>query len=377
MMKKNRWRSYISLLCLIFMIPTIFMGCFNYNDINKVTFPTSIIFDVNDLNQVVVYLDCIKPYRSTNESSDKGRRIIYKGEGKTTLEALKDITRVSSYRLNYSQTRAYIFTEKAARDGIKKYIDLINSDNGFQTKPSAFIYYGDVEDLLKTASTDEEYLGLFLNDLVEQNRDNPRSVESNINYYLTNRLMGSNVSLLTSIGLKDNAIDKKVEIDGASILRDNVLVDKMDLSDSLTYNLIMGTLRSGTLEVVNPQANDSLITLEVLATSVRENLVSNGEKLELIKDIEIEVAIGEVQGKLLLTQEVMDYIKYSKETYINGYCEFVFNKYKDKGLDIFNVGRMAEIHYPKEVIINPLSKTDIKVNTTIKIKGTGTIKNVL
>ena len=376
-MKKNRLASYIVIIFSFFMIPAIFMGCFNYNDINKVSFPTSIIFDVNDLNQVVVYLDCIKPYRSTNESSDKGRRIIYKGEGKTTLEALKDITRVSSYRLNYSQTRAYIFTERAARDGIKKYIDLINSDNGFQTKPSAFVYYGDVEDLLKTASTDEEYLGLFLNDLVEQNRDNPRSVESNINYYLTNRLMGSNVSLLTSIGLKDNAIDKKVEIDGASILLNNVLVDKMDLSDSLTYNLIMGTLDSGTLEVSNPQADDSLITLEVLATSVKDKLVANGEKLELLKDIEIEVVIGEVQGKLLLTQEVMDYIKYNKEAYINGYCEFVFNKYKEKGLDIFNVGRMTEIYYPKEVIINPLSKTDIKVNTTIKIKGTGTIKNVL
>ena len=377
MMRKNRWKSYILLIFSIFMIPAIFMGCFNYNDINKVSFSTSIIFDVNDLNQVVVYLDCIKPYRSTNESSDKGRRIIYKGEGKTTLEALKEITRVSSYRLNYSQTRAYIFTERAARDGIKKYIDLINSDNGFQTKPSAFIYYGDVEDLLKTASTDEEYLGLFLNDLVEQNRDNPRSVESNINYYLTNRLMGSNVSLLTSIGLKDNAIDKKVEIDGASILMNNILVDKMDLSDSLTYNLVMGTLKAGTLEVANPQADDSLITLEVLATSVKDKLLKNKEGLELIKDIEIEVAIGEVQGKLLLSQEVMDYIKYSKEAYINGYCEFVFNKYKEKGLDIFDIGRMTEIYYPKEVIINPLAKTNIKVNTTIKIKGTGTIKNVL
>ncbi len=376
-MKKNRWKSYTTLMLILFMIPTIFTGCFDYNDINKVSFATSIIFDVNDLNQIEVYLDCIKPYRSTNESSDKGRRIIYKGEGKTTLEALKDITRVSSYRLDYSQTRAYIFTEKAAREGIKKYIDLINSNSEFQAKPSAFIYYGDVEELLKTVSTDEEYLGLFLNDLVEQNKDNPRSVESNINYYLTNRLMGSDVSLLTSIELKDNGIDKKVQIDGASILLDNTLVDKMDLADSLTYNLIMGTLKSGTLEVPNPQCEDSLITLDILTTSIEDKLVKNGENIDMIKDIEVEVIIGEVQGKLELTQEIVDYIKHNKEAYINGYCEYVFNKYKEKKLDIFDVNRMSEISFPKEKIIDPLTKTNIKVNTTIKIKGTGTIKNVL
>ena len=376
-MKKSRLKKSGVIIFSFFIISTIFCSCFNYNDINKVSFSTSIIFDINDLNQVVVYLDCIKPYRSTNESSDKGRRIIYKGEGKTTLEALKDITRVSSYRLDYSQTRAYIFTERAARDGIKKYIDLINSDNTFQTKPSAFIYYGDVTDLLKTVSTDEEYLGLFLNDLVEQNRDNPRSVESNINYYLTNRLMGSNVSLLTSIGLKDNAIDKKVEIEGASILMNNVLIDKMDLADSLTYNLIMGTLRSGTLEVPNPECEDSLITLEILATSVKEKLLRKDEGFQLVKDIEIEVLIGEVQGKLLLTQEVIDYIKKNKETYINGYSEYLFNKYKDRDTDIFDIGRLTEIYFPKEIIIDPISKTDIIVNTNIKVKGTGTVKNIL
>ena len=33
-------------------------------------------------------------------------------------------------------------------------------------KPSAFVYYGDVEELLKTSIYDEEYLGLFLNDIM-------------------------------------------------------------------------------------------------------------------------------------------------------------------------------------------------------------------
>ena len=135
---KKRIVKVITSTIIIMLIPLIFSGCFNYNDINKVTFSTSIIFYVDDLNQCVIYLDCVKPYRSANDSSDKGRRIIYKGTGKTALEALNSINSVSSYKLNYSQTRAYIFTEKAARNGIKKFLDLINNNSEFQIRDSVY-----------------------------------------------------------------------------------------------------------------------------------------------------------------------------------------------------------------------------------------------
>lgn len=165
MKKLNKKKRYIN--AIIFMIlPMLFTGCFNYNDINKVTFATSVIFDIDDLGQTILYLDCIKPYRSTNEGSDKGRRMVYKGKGKTALEALEGVGRVASNKLNYSQIRAYIFTEKAAKKSIEKYLDLINNYNEFQVKPSAFIYYGNVEELLAATTNDEEYLGMLLNDLI-------------------------------------------------------------------------------------------------------------------------------------------------------------------------------------------------------------------
>lgn len=373
-MAKGKRRIALFLANLI-LLPLLLTGCFNYYDINKVTFPTSVIFDVDDLGQAIVYLDCIKPYRSTNDSSDKGRRIIYKGQGKTALEALVDINRVSSYKLDYSQTRAYIFTEKAARKGIKKFLDLINNNSEFSMKPSAFVYYGDVEDLLKTVSTDEEYLGLFLNDLIGKERYNPKAVKSNINYYLSNTLMGSNTALLTSIALKENAIDKKIEIDGASIFKDNILVEKIDVENSLMYNLLMGTVKTGTLEVTNPQSKENFVTLEILDSSIKDTLNYEDGRFKLIKDINVEVSISEIQGNLIVDTSVLDYIKVNKQAYINGYAEFIFNKYKEKDLDIFDIKRMEEMYYPKEDIEDPLSITDLEVNTNLIIKGTGVTKD--
>lgn len=373
---KNKRRRYSLLLVLLF-IPLFLTGCFDYHDINKVTFPTSIIFDIDDLGEAIVYLDCIKPYRSTNDSSDKGRRIIYKGQGKTALEALSDINRVSSFKLDYTQTRAYIFTEKASRKGIKKFLDLINNNSEFSMKPSAFVYYGDVDELLKTVSTDEEYLGLFLNDLVGKEKYNPKAVKSNINYYLSNILMGSNTALLTSIALKDNAIDKKIEIQGSSIFKDNILVEKIDVVNSLMYNIMMGNAKSGTLEVANPQDKQNFITLQILDSSVVDKLQFQDGKYKLIKNVNVDVSVSEIQGKLIVDSSSIDYIEVNEEAYINGYVEYLFNKYKEDGLDIFDVERLVEMYYPHENIDNPLSVTELEVNTKINIKGTGVVKDSL
>ena len=73
----------------------------------------------------------------------------------------------------------------------------------------------------------------------------------------------------------------------------------------------------------------------------------------------------------------IDYIEVNEEAYINGYVEYLFNKYKEEGLDIFDVERLVEMYYPHENIDNPLSVTELEVNTKINIKGTGVVKDSL
>ena len=337
-------------ILIIFLIPLTLTGCFNYRDINKVTFATSMIFDTDDLGQVIVYLDCIKPYRSTNESSDKGRRLIFKGVGKTTEDALGKIDNFSSAKLNYSQVKAYIFTEKAAKVGIKKYLDLINNYGEMQIKPSAFIYYGDVEELLKATSGDDEFLGMYLNDIMNKKPFNSLSLQANVNYYLSNRLMGDNTLLLPAVNLRKDVLDKKVQINGSGILKDNVLVDRLEQEDTLLYELMMGSVYEGTFEIGNPNTDTDFISLDVLSSSEDSMLRFDNNRFTLVKNIEVDLEISDIQGEAIVDSEFINYIKVNEEAYINSYITQLFNKYKEKGIDIFNVYRMKEIHYGKEEI---------------------------
>ena len=368
--------SAVSLLIVI-LLPLLLTGCFNYRDINRVTFSTSIIFDIDELERTIIYLDCIKPYRSTNDSSDKGKRIIYKGEGKTVVEALSNINMISGYKLNYSQTKAYIFTERAAQKGIKKFLDLINDNNEFQMKSSTFVYYGDVQELLKTTSSDEEYLGLFLNELVKTDNNDVKFVKSNINYYLSNTLMGSNTLMIPAMRLKKDAIDQKVEIDGGALLKNNKLVENIPVEDIVAYNLLTSNIKQGNLQIPNPQSNDGFITLQILDSNVKDTLKYKTGKFILTKDIEIDVAVAEAQEQFVVDSDVLNYITKNEEAFVSEYAKFIFNKYKGKDLDLFDIERMVEIYYPKSEVANPLKYTDIEVNTKVNIKGTGVTRNSL
>ena len=364
-------------ILIVLIIPLILTGCFNYKDINKVTFATSVIFDSDEFGNSVVYLDCIKPYRSTNDSSDKGRRIIYKGVGKTALEALRDVALVSSFKLNYSQSRAYIFTEKAAREGIKNYLDLINNNQQFQIKPSMFVYYGDIEELLDITSGDEEYLGLYLNDLSNKNKYNPRAMSENVNKYLNDSLMSSNTNILGAIQIREDALDKKVEISGGAIMKNNVLVKRIEATDSLSYNFLINNVKGGTLEMANPQSPGEFITLEILESNTVSDIEFDGENINLIKNIDMRVSIGEAQGKLLVNNDLLDYIKATKEEEVKRYLNDVFEKYKMENLDILDIERLIEIKFPNETIENPVERTNLKLNVNLVIDGTGIVKDSL
>lgn len=362
---------------LVILITPLLTGCFNYKDINKVTFATSMIFDVDEFDNVQLYIESIKPYRSTNDSSDKGKRIIYKGEGKTVLEAIRDINMASSNNINFSQNRAYIFTEKSAKLGLNNYLNLVNNNQEFQIKPSLYIYYGNIQELLEISSNDEEYLGTYLSEMTQRNKFNPRVMESNINTYLNNILIGSNTNVIGSIEVRKDALDKKIELSGGAVIKENKLIERLDKEQGLSYNLLMGEIERGTLEVANPQDKTSYVTLEILESNSKCKLEKKDGGFILHRTVNIKTTLGEAQNKLIIDGKTLNEIKSNKEEDIKKYIVDLFETYKKNGIDIFKVKREMEIKFPHEDIENPIEVTDFNLDVNISIDGTGVIKNTI
>lgn len=362
-------------IVMVFIFSILLTSCFNYKDINKVSFATSTIFDEDDEGNILVYVDCLKPYRSANEGSDQGRRIIYKGTGKTALEALRNINLASSHEINYSQNRAYIFTEKTSKEGIGKYLNLINNSQEFQIKPNIFVYYGDLNELLEVIVKNEEHLGLYLEELGKRNTRNPKAIRANISDYFNNTMNEEDMYVIGNIKLKRDTLDEKIEIGGGSIMKNNVLVEVMSGDDAATYNLLMKEITSGILKFKNPQGEDGYVVLQILNSNAKTNLRKDEDKNIIIKNIDIKASIAETQGKLVVNKDLIKEIKEINEANIEEGLVKIFKTYQSKGLDIINGKRILEMKYENNIPNNYLENLELEVEVNLIIEGTSLIKD--
>lgn len=373
----NLKKVITSLLIVIFMA-TLFIGCYNYKDINKVTFVTSMVFDENDVGNIDIYLDCVKPYRSSNESSDKGRRVLYKGTGKTVLEAMTEINMYSSSKLDFTQCKGYIFTEKAAKNGIRKYIDIIDKNQEFMIRPYMFVLFGSPEELLNDVTVDEEYLGVFIDDLVHRMNKSPRVIAIDANNYLENRTNYGNLMVLGALSIRDDMEEKRLELSGGALLKNEVLVRRISADEGLSYNLLIGKLKKGTLEAMNPQDPNTFVTLDISDAKTKTSISYDDDKITLYKDIKIKCSIGESQSRLIVDEKLLNLLEAEEENTIKQYLEMLFESFKKNELDIVNVGNLFYRKYPGEVLLkDPIEITNLEVNVKVEINGTTITGNTL
>lgn len=363
------------IISLFLTLTTLLQGCFSYKDINKLLFVTAVVVDIDKDKKPVIYAEAFKPFRSTTAASEKGQRIIFKGTGKTLYEALRDIHLSSSYKLNYTQYKAVVFTERAAAYGIDKWIDIFDRDQDFIVRPYIAITNESAEDLLNVKMKEEEYLGILLKELIDNEGASVRSVRLSLNEYLTKRLMGKETDVITWIGIKKQQPQDRIEIKGGGIVKDDKLVEFLPRDDGEGFNLLMNTLKTGSLEVTNPQKTDEFISLNILKNKTKTSLTYDGTTVHLRKTINVKVNIEEIDKEGTITTETLNKLKMNSEYNIKRACMRVFEDYKEKDLDIFDIQQDFERRYPRIKLNNVLKITELEVIVDENIEGSPDVQD--
>ncbi|SHE36690.1 Ger(x)C family spore germination protein [Clostridium fallax] len=372
-MRRN-YKRVISLILGIIILTT-FIGCYNYKDINKVVFVTTCFFD-NEDGDVAIYLDCVKPFRDANDSSDKGKRILYKGKSKTILEGIRDINLASSYKINFTQCKAYIFSENAAKSGLEKYLDLLRRDQELLVKPYLFVYFGDVKKLFETANENEEYLGIFLNDLAIKVKENPKVISTNINDFFTERSSGRTNTVISALEIVNNSEDNKLSLSGGAILNNDILVERLTEKQTLAYSFLNDNVDNGVLEVSNPQDPKTYITLEINNSKTETKIKYDGDRIKLYKYITINCSIAEVQDRFIINDTSLKKLEETEKKDISQYISSTFDFFRKKEVDIFEAGRYFNMYYPKESIEGSIiGKTDLILTVDVNIEGSSEMRD--
>lgn len=356
-------------LYLIVFTNLLLSGCFNYRDIDKVLFVTSVIVDIDNAKMPVVYVEAFKPTRGGKGESGKGERITFKGSGKTLFEVVRNLNLSSSYKLNYTQNRGIVFTEKAAQTCLSDFIDFFDRDQELVVRADLTVFKGDPEKLINIKIKSQEYIGLFIHDLIYNISSSSRGIIFSLNDFLNKSYTKNNTTMLTMIALNEDKADPKIELSNGAIIKDFKMVDTLDIKQAEGYNFLINNIRGGTLEVANPSVNEKFVTLEILKSKTDTKISYNGDLINVKKIVYAKTSVGETQEKFLFNKESLKQLEKNAESNIKIACNRIFEEYKNKNLDIFNISDDFNRKYPKEKVEDVLAKSQLELEVHVSVEG--------
>lgn len=347
---------------LVFIISCMLLsGCYDYEDINRVMLPTLMMIDIDDEGNPIIYMEVFHSYRSNKDNQEKGQRLIYNEHGRSLYHAMETFDREAAYKYNFTQNKMIIFTERAAEEGLKPFIDYIHRHQDMLLRPYIAIFYGEPEEFLNLPRKQNEYMGLFLFDLFDRPAARATIEHKKLFEFLNERRQGNNVIPITALDIDRESIEHRVRKYGFAILKDDKLVDRLTLWETMEFGFLKDGISEGSIEISHPHNSDKNITLKVTNTNTKTHIDYDGEKVNLKKVISLTTSIVGTEYDLDINDEMLNRIKVNAELVIKNECEELFHKYKQKELDIFQIKEEFNRRYPKVEIDNPIIITELDI----------------
>ncbi|OGO78001.1 MAG: hypothetical protein A2Y23_13570 [Clostridiales bacterium GWB2_37_7] len=346
-------------------------SCFSYKDVNRMAFVTAIVVDVTDDGKPNLYLEVFRPYRSESDSSGKGQRLVYHSVGEDMYEALRLVQLNSSQKVNFTQNKAIIFTKKAAEVGIDKFLDMLNRNQQFLLRQFLYFTDSDASKFLDVKLNEEAYIGLYLSDVSIIREDYAKVATTRIDKYLNERLLGNEVVIIPNVKVTETHFDNKLSFSGAAVIQKDKFKDLISIGELREYSIMMNIARKGMVDV-EYQDTGNIMGFEILDSKADTDLTYDGETIRLSKKVKMKLSFGETQKPFDLDSEAnRTKLKENVEKKLSEEMYILFNNWKEKGIDIFEVKRTFEREYPttKLDVDNIMDITELELEVSIEIEG--------
>lgn len=369
----KKYKKMIVISCIIINC-FIMSSCFSYRDINTVSFVTAMLIDIDDNGWPIVYAEAFKGNKGS-AAQGMDQRVLFRGKGKTMFEAIRDMNAISSYKLNFTQNKVILFTQKTAEFGVSDFVDFLDRDQELLLRPYIGVYVGDPDKLMKMDIVQEKYIGILLKEIILNIGSSSRAITLNFNDFFNQRLMGDQTSVVPIVDLRKEALDAKLEINGGAVIKQDKMVSVLTKEEGQGFNFLMNSIIGGTLEITNPCNINKFVTLEIRKSKTKTEVNYYDNIIHLKKKILVTVDFGEAQNKIIFTKDNIEKIQEKSEQNIVEACKTLFQKYKAMGIDMFDITEQFNERYPNIIIPNIINKTELKVEVETKILNIGDDKN--
>ena len=381
---------------LILLIPFILCGCYNYNELENLSICTAMAFDLEDDLYKVSYL--IANAKKNEASSEKGeaQSVIYNGMGKSISEAVDDLITTIPHEPYVTHLKTIIISDELAKKGVQNILDFLLRYPESRNKFALYITDNEkAENTLKILSPIESFPSTSMLSNVKTSsiyRSKAIIVEYNdfVSIILEDGIepILSSVKILGDIeeggkteSLNQTYLAATLKTSNIGIFKDDKLLKISNNEETIGINFIKNKIN----ELIIPiPCEENYIILNIENSETKTNLDFKDNKFNINLDISAKAVINEVNCKIdLQNNESIKKIASDGEKIINEYIEKAINLAKENKTDIFGFGRMIYKNYPKkwknlkDNWDNEFSNLNIASKITVKIKGTGALKQSL
>ncbi|WP_169735924.1 Ger(x)C family spore germination protein [Alkaliphilus transvaalensis] len=360
------------ILALIIVVNLFLAGCFDYNDINRVIFVTAAVVDIDDEGKYVLYTEAFHSFRSNQTNAEKGDKLFFRMEGLTLFDAARDFNRQAAFKVDYTQMKAVIVTERVAEKGLNYIVDIL--ERGQETILRAHIIVTDEEPstILNFPIKQNEYIGLYLNELME----NPFLVKmfrvDRLNQYLNQRYQAGHTHILSNLSIEENPVDARMTVDGGAIFVNDKLVGKIEEGKMQAWRFLTNRVDRGL--IIFPATDitgdeELFMAVDTIHSSTKSDIEYDGNKIILKKSMTLKTSLMETQVPFVFNSENAEKIQQATEKVVKQNCEELFNQMKEKNIDIFDIEAQLVRKYPNIEIQDPITITELHLEINNQLMG--------
>lgn len=308
-------------------------------------------------------------------------------EGKSVLDAIRNIIAVSGKKLYWSHAKVLIIGKKIADEGVTNAVELFNRDA--ETREEIFLLVSKREsarEIFDEWRDTNEIKSFSLEEMIQNQVNLSKApLVNSMNFDIESKIKGVS-SIIPTIDLKQIGGKTVPQIMGTAIIKKDKLAGFLNAEETKDLIFIRNEIKGGVLvERLADKDVPTVVSLEIFKNKTKIKPVVDGKDIQMNLNIDTTVAIDEIDGTLnFLDDEALRKFEQSAESKLKKRVESLIDKMQSEyDADIFGFG--AKLWEDKPLVWKNTQDNweevfkDIKVNvkTRVHIKNSAVLSKPL
>jgi spore germination protein KC len=371
----------VLLLCMSFL-----SGCWDNKELNKVAVVMGVGLDKTKDNQYKVTAQVIKPSSKGDGTGTGGGGSeiptwSLSAKGKTTLDAIHNLNRISPRRLYFAHMQLMIIGEDLAKSGVSDVLTWFQRDRDSRSGTLIIMTKGRAEDLLNHKIELGNIPAKAMSDLLRSSDLRSLAARKTTLRDFISRLVTPGVDPSVDV-ITPQKIRGKIEtyhLDGIGIYKEDKFVGYIPDHYSLATEFVFNKFRNGVLTVKCPnKAQKKYLSYLVTDFSSKVKPAVINDQVQYNIDIFMEGNLADQScPEDLLKPIPKRKVEKALENHVKMMINKTFTESSAKKVDLYGIGRDVRRYYSaywrknagKWDTILPTVKLNIKVNAHIRRFG--------